>query len=180
MFGSLFLLWAFFNISDGNTKYCLTKMIALQMKTFSFTNAREWRTNVHCVFVVSLTLQLKDKGFFFSLKGFSPPLRHSGDSNLLMFTNRKLPSWKITQQLYGSVGPGLYISSPHATSRRVMHFLAYAFSELEPVSVRRKVTSRVWPFSRAGPIEATFVLAGQKKVEEAKHCKPFLYQVISS
>lgn len=39
-------------------------MIALQIKTLSSTN-REWRTSVHLsVFVVCLTLQLKDKGIF--------------------------------------------------------------------------------------------------------------------
>lgn len=42
-------------------------MTALQIKTLSSTN-REWRTSVHLsVFVVSLTLQLKDKGIFFKV-----------------------------------------------------------------------------------------------------------------
>lgn len=36
-----------------------------------------------------------------------------------------------------------------------MHVLAYSFSELGLVSVRWKVTSRVWPPSRAGPGDAT-------------------------
>lgn len=61
-----------------------------------------------------------------------------------------------------------------------MHVLAYTFSELGPVSVRRKVTSRVWPPSRAAPVEATSALAGYKKVEEANQPKPLLHWVSSS
>ena len=57
-------------------------------------------------------------------------------------------------------------------------FQQYAFSELGPVTVRRKVTSRAWPPSRLGPVEATCVLAGQKKVEDANQFRPFLHEVV--
>lgn len=146
------------------------------MKTFSSTN--DWRVQNQCPLLCFCTVFIpaaERKRIFFSLKGVSPPLRQSGNSNLLLFTNRKHPCWKITQPLYGSIGPGLYISSPHTISRRVIQVLAYAFSELGPVSVRRKVTSTVWPPSRAAQVEATSVLAGQKKVEEANQPKPFLH-----
>lgn len=146
------------------------------MKTFSSTN--NWRVENQCPLLcfcsVFIPAAERQGIYFFSFKGVSPPLRHSGNSNLLLFTNRKHPCWKITQPLYGSIGPGLYISSPHTISRRVMQILAYTFSELGPVSVRRKVTFRVWPPSRAAQGEATSVLAGHR-VKEANQPKPLLH-----
>lgn len=150
-------------------------MIAYKLKHSALPIIREWRISIHfCVFTVSLSLRLKDKAFLY--KGFSP-LIHSGDSNLLLFTNRKLPSWKnnsAIKQVY-SASP---VPTPFPAQQCI--FQQYTFSELQPVTVRRrKVTSRVWLPGRAGLAKAMCVLAGQKKVEDADQFRPFLREVAS-
>lgn len=54
----------------------------------------------------------------------------------------------------------------------------YASTELGPVTVRRKVTARAWSPSRAAPIEATCVLAGQQEAEDVSQPRPFLHEVV--
>lgn len=51
-------------------------------------------------------------------------------------------------------------------------FQQYASSELGPVTLRKKATSR------ADPVEATCVLAEQKKVEDVNQFRPFLHEVV--
>ena len=74
---------------------------------------------------MSLSLWLKDTGLFY--KGFSPPLRCLVDSNLLLLTNRKLPSWKTAQPLSRSASAELHISCPHTISRRARRVSAICF-----------------------------------------------------